>query len=82
MTDIQRVLLHYGADANVRNDRQLSAIQSAIGSSGSAKRLLQNRGHKRPKKWVPSGKQRTGVGASRRLRYMHRAAGEEHQDEQ
>ena len=80
VTDIQRVLLHYGADANARNSRQLSAVQSAIGSSGSAKRLLQNRGHKRPKKWVPSGKQRTGVGPSRRLRRMHRAANEEHQD--
>ena len=75
VTDIMWALLSHGADANVLNNRDLSAIQSAMGSSGSAKRLLQHRGQKRPKKLVPSAKQRNGVSASRHLRRLHRAFG-------
>ena len=72
--DIMLALLSHGADANVLNDRDLSAIQSAKFSSSSAFRLLQDCGQKPPKILVPSAKQRNGVGPSRRLRRMHYAA--------
>ena len=73
--DIMLALLSHGADPNVLNNRDLSAIQAAMGCSGSATQLLQLRGQKRPRNWVPSAKQRNGVGPSRQLRRLHRAFG-------
>ena len=74
VTDIQRALLNHGADGDVLNDRDLTAIQSAKFSSSSAFRLLKDCGFQPPEILVPSAKQRNGVGPSRRLRRMHHAA--------
>ena len=70
VVDIQWVLIEHGANPEVLNDRDLTAVQAAMGSSGSATRLLLNLGHKPPKRLVPSAKQRAGVGAARRVRRM------------
>ena len=70
VTDTIQALVDCRADVNAHNDRQLGGFQSANRSSGSARRLLQENGLARPKEWVASGRQRTGVGESRQTRYM------------
>jgi ankyrin repeat protein len=74
VTDVVEVLVHAGADVNVKNDRGLGCMQSAKRCSGETTDWLLQAGVAPYGAWVPSVRQRTGEGdsESRQMRYIKR----------